>query len=240
MRKHTSLILVLLLPCAFAIGWLLRPPPREPLPAAQTPTQPVQERDRSEAPLGLLSRCMARVTRLEAGLATCGGARPDGARPDANGRGMPSVTACLRHPELRAALQRDVAPADGGVLGPNTGQEGRAAAEETQAAKKGFAAQFSRRVVGVNEEESVWLEKYMCIVHELRSRMIRELKEMLNSPEAEADTAAIEAMMVEARQERKIVLEDLQERLGEERYKRLRAVGGLGLMASALSCPDSL
>ena len=64
------------------------------------------------------------------------------------------------------------------------------------------------------------------------------LKEVLLNQDAPLDDERLQELIESAENERTIVLEDVKARLGETRYSALRAVGGLGILARALECPD--
>ncbi|MDH5672754.1 MAG: hypothetical protein OEZ06_11430 [Myxococcales bacterium] len=174
-------------------------------------------------PLLALQRCGERLRRVEA---RCAEAVAAGAT---SGRA--------------AALDdaRQDPPAGQGVAGAGADPQPVAAGDTRNArAGDGTPAQASSagrqlvsRVLGVPMEEARWLEQYVCAVGDLRAGALDELREVVESG---GDGEALDRALSEAQAQRRAVLDDLQQRLGEERYTKLRSVGGLGLLGSALSC----
>lgn len=208
--------------------------PAKDQPASSKPPTVTEDRD-DPAPLQLLERCASRLNDARSRLSRCDESPASG---DATGQATLDVNACLRHPAVRAACESgeltslrpdpDEAEAETEAEPPD-GSDSAAATDET------FARRFATSVVGVGDDESRWLESYMCTVHRLRSQMVDDLGALLRD---EASPDRIEALLAEAKQERAAVLADLEENLGPERYQRLRAVGGLGILGSALACDD--
>ncbi len=186
---------------------------------ADEPRGVTDDQAQTEAPLRLLERCTATLAQANR-------------RAAAASEPALSVRACLDDPAVRAACQplppsTPQEPSAGSDGGDNTSNEGSAARDES------FARAFATSVVGVDDGEARWLETYLCTVHQLREQMIGDLETLM------ANNAApdrVEAVIEEARSQRKDVLADLEQQLGAERYQRLRAVGGLGIMGSSLQC----
>lgn len=177
--------------------------------------------------LGLLRRCTRRLESVRARLRLQQAGRRDD--PAHEGAVEVDAAACLDDDAVRRAC--GLAP-----LGADDGDEpSRDSAGSPAAGARGavFAHRFTRQVVGVSEGEAQWMEEYLCAVHDLREQMIEDLDGLLTSAGAPEE---IDALLEEARGERKTVLQDLEQRLGPERYARLRSVGGLGVLGASLPC----
>lgn len=197
-------------------------------PRASSPSTSADARDRTDADapgLKLLERCTRQLAATNARLAASRSPDPQSAT-DAEAR-----AACLRRPDVleacRTRFARDGADTDDP---PSPSQSGSSAAGT---AGSEFARRFATGVVGTTDAEADWVEDYLCSVHRLRETMVEDLDDLL---ERGADAAEIDEVISRAQADRKAVLEDLENRLGEDRYGRLRAVGGLGVMGSALEC----
>ncbi len=194
-------------------------------PSSDRPDEPPAP-DASEprpASLRLLQQCTARLQRAHRD-------GPGAADPDT----CPSVDVCLSDPTVRAAcLAQAQAPP---LTDDAQDSDGTAPAEGPAADGPSFAHRFATSVVGVDDQEAQWMERYLCTVHRLRQQMVGELQTLLAQG---ADPQKIEAAIADARLQRQAVLGDLQEQLGDARYDRLRAVGGLGVMGAALDCEDT-
>jgi hypothetical protein len=103
------------------------------------------------------------------------------------------------------------------------------------AAARAFSASFMTHVVGVNDADARWLQEYACLVEDRRRRMEAELSAHFADPKHTSDRAEIDRDLAEAKEERDAMLADIEARLGKERYKRMRDVGGLGILSR--SCP---
>lgn len=141
-----------------------------------------------------------------------------------------TLATCLERPDVIDEC-RNRFSADGSRDEPETG---RASAAST--AGPDFARRFATDVVGTSEAEAEWVEDYLCSVHRVRETMIDDLDDLL---ERGADASELDEVITRARSDRKAVLADLEQRLGDDRYARLRAVGGLSVLGSALDCPPA-
>ncbi|MEM6991153.1 MAG: hypothetical protein AAF721_11665 [Myxococcota bacterium] len=237
MNAQTGVIGLVLAVLAFFAGRLTAPstvePPAAEAPAAARPGAPSvragapssaapSQPDADAKPLALLERCAKRLARARA-QRTCESDEDPTAPDDAM-----ALEQCMTRRDVLAACDtRCRSGAETGGTGDapdNAGSPG---------AGSEFASSFSQRVVGVDEGEAEWLEDYLCTVHTLRAGMVDELQTLLRR---DAPASEIEDVITGGREERAAVLEDLEGRLGAERYQRLRSVGGLGILGGSLDC----
>ena len=228
---------------AFAAGRFTAPASIEDAAARDDTTPAVSSEVRSpgrkpaaadgSAPLELLERCTERLAVSQARLAA---ARAESTDEDRGGTALDPTAddattrrSCLRRPDVLQACRERFAP-------DASETEGSAALGSSAAGAAGpeFARRFATGVVGVSDAEAEWVEDYLCSVHRLRETMVGDLDDLLQRA---ADPGEIDEVIEGARADRQAVLEDLETRLGDQRYARLRAVGGLGVMGSALDCP---
>lgn len=106
---------------------------------------------------------------------------------------------------------------------------------EPSAAARAFSEGFMARVVGTTDAESRWLQEYVCLVDDRRRRTETDLAAILGDPRRASDPAEIDAVVTEAKEERDAMLADIEARLGKDRYKRMRDLGGFGVLSR--SCP---
>lgn len=168
--------------------------------------------------LALLDTCMKQLQRHQArGRAAAKTATQNAAKPSKD-----DVARCLALDEVVAAIDSacDDEPTPPQPIG-----------------KDGFARRFSSKVVGVPDEDVPWLEEYMCRVHRLRENMVADLRSALEGDEPAGDEV-IDELLADAQDARDAALADVKARLGEERYARLRSVGGLGMLAASLDCSE--
>jgi hypothetical protein len=151
----------------------------------------------------------------------------------------PTLPSCLALPAVRLAMEtattRLPSRTDGGAA-PSGGVSG-----EPPPPRSVTAERFNRRLVSdvmrVTDAEAARLREYVCAAHALRTRHRADLESLL-SVERAPERAAVDALTDDGQREREAVLADLKRFLGEERYSRLRALGGLGLLASSFACTD--
>ena len=91
--------------------------------------------------------------------------------------------------------------------------------------------------MGVTDAEASRLREYVCAAHALRASLRSDLESLLSGERA-PEGAAVDALAEDGKREREAVLADLKRFLGEQRYNRVRALGGLGLLATSFSCSD--
>lgn len=165
---------------------------------------------------------------------------------------LAGLRACVRKlGEAEAHIERDCAPpaaaapgtAPSAVPAPlgTAGQGAPAAAlsagasapasAEPSAVVRAFSQGFMAHVVGTTEAESRWLQEYVCLVDDRRRRTESELSAIFADPKRASDPAAVDAVVAESKQERDAMLGDIETRLGKDRYKRMRDLGGLGILS---------
>jgi hypothetical protein len=106
----------------------------------------------------------------------------------------------------------------------------RAAREQVRFRRLESALSLIEDELGLGDEESAWLSEYVCAVRELREDSLVDL--------AERDAGAPAGVWEQMRQEREEALGGLAAVLGPERFERLRAIGGIGLLNDLLDCDD--
>lgn len=226
---------------AFGLGWSVRPthagsgaatkPDASPAQTVASVPAPRRATTAEEAPLNLLKRCAQRLADVRAQATRCEETQAEPGSSEA------LVQACLADAAvLRACSEFCETPVEGERATDDGGELEAPDPEVSSDADEPdtFARRFSRRVVGTSEEEADWLEDYLCAVDGLRDTMVADLERLLDDNASEQD---VESALAQARADRKAVLVDVERRLGPERYARLRAVGGVGLLGSQLQCP---
>lgn len=197
-------------------------------PRASSPSASADSRDRTDSDatgLKLLERCARQLAATQTRLAAS-------RSPDSqSGTDAEVRAACLRRPDVLDVCRQHFAPQGADTDDPPSPSGSASSAAST--AGPDFARRFATGVVGTTDAEAEWVEDYLCSVHRLRETMVEDLDDLL---ERGADAAEIDEVIDRARDDRTAVLEDLENRLGADRYARLRAVGGLGVMGSALDC----
>jgi hypothetical protein len=205
----------------FAAGWVSAPmpgassTPPSPTPSVEAEAEPAAPSPADAGDLAALRTCMHRLGETEAGLARECGA-------PAAGAGLASA------PPVPTRAVGSAGAAAAGAPAPPAG-----AAAEARA----FSRAFMSRVVGAPDAEAAWLQEYACLVDDLRSRTERDLALVLTDPTRAGDRAALDLALLEAREERNAMLAEVRSRLGKERYKRLRDVGGLAILSRACDAP---
>lgn len=105
-----------------------------------------------------------------------------------------------------------------------------AAAEARAAERDGDRAAIRDMVqefLAITPEQSTWLMDYVCAVRGMRADVLVEIKEhKLGFEEAAKRQMA----------ERQDALDDLKSMLGDEKYQKLRGVGGLGKLGDLFGC----
>jgi hypothetical protein len=134
--------------------------------------------------------------------------------------------ACLADPGVQAHVRRAVE-----TECASAGDGSRAAREAEESARDEAAASFLTRELGITPEEQSELGQYLCAIRDARGLLADTGRE---SEEADAAHATYE----HAREIRELTLADVESILGAERYARLRAVGGLGLLVDAAQCEE--
>jgi len=128
---------------------------------------------------------------------------------------------CLADPGVQTHLARAV---DGACSGCADGS--RAARDAEDRARTEAAASFLERELSITPDEQEQLGEYLCAIRDARGMLARA------EEGAEGGSATYES----AREIRDLTLGDVESILGAERYARLRAVGGLGLMVESADC----
>jgi hypothetical protein len=192
--------------------------PAMPPAAVSVPVAPAVNAGALPDSLAILGSCMRRLDAAEARLRGASDAPARGANeasPSPAGVSAPGAASVATDPAAGA-------PAPETVPDPPAMPEPRA-----------FARGFMAHVLDAREEEARWLQQYVCLVDDLRARTERDLSRVFDDPARAADHAAIDAVAGEAKQERDAMLADIEGRIGKEHYKRLRDLGGLGILSRA-------
>jgi hypothetical protein len=169
------------------------------------------------AQIAALRACVASLDRCEQARAST---RPPPS--DATARTL----ACLADPGVQAHVRRAV-----DTECASTGDGARAAREAEESARDEAAASFLTRELGITSEEQSELAQYLCAIRDARGLLAD------TDREREAPDGA-HATYEHAREIRELTLADVESILGAERYARLRAVGGLGLLVEAAQCKE--
>ena len=183
------------------------PPGAAPSPAAADPAPALSP----HKPLALLKACRTQLARVSA---------------EARAGREPSAEAAAPEPSTLAVSPATTAH----------GAAGSGAAEampDTPDATPARGVAVLSRLLDVPASEARWLGEYVCAVRDLRRDALEQIEA---ASEEGGDPAQLEASLGEAREQRKAVLKDLRERLGDVRYDTLRSIGGLGLIGNALDC----
>lgn len=193
-----------------------------PVPDAQEPEVTQQERGitrkpardlHSREPLRATQACLTRLELAQAALSRCHGRASEvGSTGDA--------PKCLADPEVARVVQQRIEDA----LRDHVELERDRVLQARERERSAFD-EWSKQALDLTPEEGEWLESYVCAARELRTRT-------LSSLEDESATQALEQL----RQQRKQILEDLEQALGPQRYGTLRAIGGIGLIADTTDC----
>jgi len=206
---------------------------------------------------------LGRSTPALSGNATRGDAAAAGAQPSALAvpraeDGLAGLRACVRKlGEAEARIERGcVPPAAAGSVGaaaaaplpvatvdqgaspaatPGAPTAGAGAPVDAapSAAARAFSHGFMAHVVGTTDTESRWLQEYACLLDDRRRRTERDLGTMFADPQRASDRAAIDAVVADSKAERDAMLADIEARLGKDRYKRMRDLGGLGILSKS-------
>jgi hypothetical protein len=139
---------------------------------------------------------------------------------------------------LAAAAPLPIATADQGASpaatpGAPTAGAGAPVDAAPSAAARAFSQGFMVHVVGTTDTESRWLQEYACLLDDRRRRTERDLGTIFADPARASDRAAIDAVVADSKAERDAMLADIEARLGKDRYKRMRDLGGLGILSKS-------
>lgn len=201
---------------AATTAWALSrsPEPLAPAPPAAAPECPPPTDSRTALPLKQLAglrACLGEVRTLEQRLAV---ARGDSPLPRAD---EPEVEACLDQPAVRSAIAGELARRE--QLREDEQLDRR------QARLTAFD-DWAEGSLQLSNDERHGLQDYVCSLRELKERALSQVDE-------EQDSAAL---LEELRKQRKEILGDVKTALGEERYAKLREIGGVGLLMDATRC----
>lgn len=206
---------------AAVAGWMRDPAPPAPAPPSEPASAPV-----TTAPLPPASGATPRVPEMGALRACVSALRACETRCPPTTEVSPGADEartlrCLADPGVQTHVARSVESACAGC-----GNGTRAAREAEDRARTEAAASFLERELAITPDEQAQLGEYLCA--------IRDARGMLARPEegAEGGRSTYES----AREIREVTLGDVESILGAERYARLRAVGGLGLLVESADC----
>jgi hypothetical protein len=209
------------------LSWVSRPA-KLAAPIAMETTRPNAADERGQS-LALLKVCSERLAQ-------------QAASPQRGSPPTPSAESCFALPEVQRRLAQAASsdPARSAGAGPKDAAPGPPPAQNPpalSAPEERFNRRFLAEVINVGEGETKRLRDYVCSVHALRTQWSKDLDSLL-SPEASPNPATVQALVDSARSEREATLSDLKGMLGEDRYARLRALGGLSLLAKSFRCAD--
>jgi len=192
--------------------------PAAPSSAPDAATARAEENDASLRPqIAALRACVANLDRCEqARVAT----RPPPSEP------MARMRACLADQGVQAHVRHAVDTECAGA-----GDGSRAAREAEESARDEAAASFLTHELGITPDEQSELGQYLCA--------IRDARGLLANSDDGGETGGAQATYERAREIRELTLVDVESILGAERYARLRAVGGLGLLTEAAQCEEA-
>jgi len=201
-------------------GWM-REPPAEPVPAPASPdpqtVAPVSAPPpATSAPVPELAALRACITALRGCENRCPTTTSEAAA-DVEARTL----RCLADPGVQTHVARSVESACAGCTDGS-----RAARDAEDRARTEAAASFLERELAITPTEQEQLGEYLCAIRDARGMLAR------SEQAAEDGRSTYES----AREIRELTLGDVESILGAERYARLRAVGGLGLMVESADC----
>lgn len=201
-------------------GWMREPSRDEPIPRAEpaSTTAPVspEEPPATTARLPEMGALRACVTALRGCETRC--PETPGESPEAH---EARTLRCLADPGVQSHVARSVESACAGCADGS-----RAARDAEDRARTEAAASFLERELAITPDEQEQLGEYLCAIRDARGMLARA------DEGAEGGRATYES----AREIRELTLGDVESILGAERYARLRAVGGLGLMVESADC----
>lgn len=203
--------------------WLLMRGERraEPAPVAgeQAPVEsPREEVAPAPAPptgLRLVHECMVRLDAVEGALDRCQQGDPPVVAEGA------AAESCLADPGIQAAIERAV----GRELERRI--ERIRDREQTAKAATELAIDDWAKGLGLSSDQREWMRDYVCSLEELRARALDALV---------AEDAPPAEVLTKLREQREAVLADLEDKLGSDRYSRLRDLGGIGLLRDSIEC----
>ena len=134
----------------------------------------------------------------------------------------PAAVSCLAEPQVAAQVEQRIEQA----LLEHLESE-RELAELARERQRSAFDSWAQQALALSPDESAWVEDYVCAVLELRANTLATLED--ETPPAEA--------LAQLKSQRKQLLTDMKQMLGEERYATLRSIGGLSLIASVSECP---
>jgi hypothetical protein len=167
----------------------------------------------AEPPLHATRACLSRLEVAESALLRC-------QSRDRATSGTPSSLECLSDPEVAAAVEQRIEDA---VREHVEGQRDLFA-HASERERSAFD-EWAKEALQLTADESQWLEDHVCATRELRERTIASLDE---TPAGEA--------LEQLKAQREQILKDVEELLGPDRYAKLRAIGGIGLIADTTEC----
>jgi hypothetical protein len=188
------------------------------------------QRDASIALLGECRRKLRELAQRQGGAAPARPQRSPTLAPPGSNASAQLPLPMQAEPSVAAGAPPHATPAASATAGSGAGRTGGPADAGVELELRMLGA-----VLGASPEEAPILREYLCAVSDLRAATVSDLREALGEGEA-AEPAATERALEEARRQRRTVLSDLKQRVGEDRYDALRSVGGLGLMGSLLDC----
>ena len=217
------------LACALAAWSWLRAPEEAPAspvePAAVEPTASpgsarVARPESESAPepelpeLQTTRVCLDQLELAHSALARC--------RDAPSNPASSAAASCLAEPRVAAQVEQRIEQA----LLEHLESE-RERAELARERQRSAFDSWAQQALALSPDESAWVEDYVCAVLELRANTLATLED--ETPPAEA--------LAQLKSQRKQLLTDMKQMLGEERYATLRSIGGLSLIASVSECP---
>lgn len=189
------------------------------VPADQAPPSGGREsRLPSNEVFSALRICRQRLETADAKLRFCQRERG----PSSPGPISDRVARCLQDQEVRSMLA--------GMLSEEFEREReleRASRMAGLEKREALATAWMEENLGLTREQSRWLSEYVCAVRDMRSFAV---------PDAASPDGGADFSWEQLRSERERMLSNLRSFLGPQRYERLRAVGGIGLLADVLVC----
>jgi hypothetical protein len=211
---------------SIALGtWLLifltskdpEPAPRAKHTGPRTGSGQVEES--TAADLALLRTCRTRLKEAGRKLVAC---RAVAARSRFHRQQDRSPARALSDPKVQALVAAEVEMAL--AAREELLEQERA---ESRAQWLDLASRFLGEGLGLSPEESAWVGEYVCAVHELSAR---------TGADVASTKEEVLALFARLKNERQGILRDLEAYMGPERYRKLRAIGGLGFLGEALGC----